>query len=112
MMTMASLHVDHFTPRSEGGKSVFENLCLSCPFCNQFKGVQQFARDPLTSRRVRLFHPRRDRWREHFEWSTTGTEIIGLTPRGRATVVALKLNHPWALKARGFWVANGIHPPE
>lgn len=109
---MAVFHIDHIIPKSADGKTEFKNLCLSCPFCNQFKGQQRFARDPRTSKRTRLFHPRRDRWREHFRWSADGTRIIGLTPRGRATIVAINLNHPLALQARSFWVASGIHPPE
>lgn len=78
-ITMARFHIDHIVPRSAGGKTVFENLCLSCPFCNLFKRQQQVARDPRTGRQVRLFHARRDQWHKHFCWSTTGTEIIGLT---------------------------------
>ncbi|MGH9854932.1 MAG: HNH endonuclease [Blastocatellia bacterium] len=30
-MTMARFHIDHIIPRSAGGATVFENLCLSCP---------------------------------------------------------------------------------
>ena len=29
-----------------------------------------------------LFHPRRDRWSEHFRWR--GPRLVGLTPAGRA----------------------------
>ena len=111
-MTMAQFHIDHITPRSAGGVTEFENLCLSCPFCNQFKRQQQFARDPKTGRRTRLFHPRQDDWSKHFRWNEDGAEIVGLTSRGRTTVFALNLNHPLAVKARSFWVASGIHPPD
>jgi hypothetical protein len=111
-MTLATFHLDHVIPQVAGGTTVFENLCLSCPFCNQFKGEQWRARDPETRRLVTLFHPRRDHWAEHFEWSRDGTVIVGLTSRGRATVNALQLNNPISLIARRFWVASGIHPPE
>lgn len=111
-MTMASFHLDHIIPRSKNGKTEFANLCLSCPFCNQFKSEQVFARDPKTGRQAKLFHPRQDQWHKHFRWSKNGLEIIGITARGRATVIALNLNHPLALRARNFWVANGIHPPD
>lgn len=109
---MAQFHIDHIRPRSAGGITEFENLCLSCPFCNQFKRQQQSARDPQTGKRTQLFHPRRDDWTKHFEWSADGVEVIGLTSRGRATIAALNLNHPLAVKARSFWVASGIHPPD
>ena len=45
--------------------------------------------DPRTSR-VRLFHPRQDRWDEHFE--RNGVLIVGRTAVGRATVGLLKMN--------------------
>ena len=111
-MTMAIFHIDHIIPRFVGGQTEFDNLCLSCPFCNQFKHQQVFARDPQSNRKVKLFHPRQDHWRKHFQWSANGTQIIGLTARGRATVVALNLNNPLALNARSYWVACGIYPPD
>jgi len=111
-MTLATFHVDHIVPKALGGATEFENLCLSCPFCNQFKKRQLRARDPVTGRAVRLFNPRRDEWHEHFQWSHDGTEIIGLTATGRATAEALRMNNPIALTARRYWAASGIHPPE
>jgi hypothetical protein len=48
----------------------------------------------------------------HFKWSDDGTEIIGLTASGRATVVALKLNNTFAIEARSNWVSAGWHPPK
>ena len=110
-MTLATFHLDHIIPRSAGGTTTFENLCLSCPLCNQFKHGVLRARDADTGRLVRLFNPRRDRWRTHFRWSDDGTQIIGLTARGRVTVTVLRLNNPIALRARSFWVASGLHPP-
>lgn len=110
-MTMATFHLDHIIPRSAGGATEFENLCLSCPFCNEFKGDGWRARDSQTGRQVALFNPRRDRWLRHFQWSQDGTLIIGLTARGRATVTALRLNNQLAQTARRFWAASGIHPP-
>ncbi len=110
-MTMATFHLDHIKPQAAGGATEVANLCLSCPFCNEFKGEQWRARDPITNRLTRLFHPRRDRWHKHFQWSADGTIIIGLTARGRATVIALRLNNPIAQTARRFWVASNIHPP-
>jgi len=40
-----------------------------------------------------------------------GTEIIGLTPCGRATISALKLNSNLAVTVRKNWVTAGWHPP-
>lgn len=111
-MTLATFHLDHIIPRSAGGETRFENLCLSCPFCNQFKRKRWRARDPETNRLTPLFNPRQDTWSEHFQWSQNGIEIIGLTLCGRATIAALKMNNQISLTARRFWVASGIHPPE
>lgn len=111
-MTLATFHLDHIIPQAEGGATEFQNLCLSCPFCNEFKGGRWRSRDPQTGRQVRLFNPRRDRWHKHFRWSEDATRIVGLTARGRATVAALRLNNQIAQTARRFWVAAGIHPPK
>jgi hypothetical protein len=104
--------LDHIVPEARGGKTVEDNLWLACVACNEFKGTQMQAREPATGRRVRLFNPRRQRWKEHFRWSEEGIEIIGLTPRGRATVAALHLNRPEVVGARWLWVQAGWWPPE
>jgi hypothetical protein len=59
-----------------------------------------------------LFNPRTEHWPQHFSWDGEGTRIIGLTPTGRATVEALKLNNPYIVSARRMWVLAGWHPPE
>src|SRR5262249_4787710 len=104
-------HIDHIIPTARGGATVFGNLCLSCPFCNQFKQQRTRARDPQTGRTTRLFNPRRDKWRQHFKWSDDGTQLVGLTASGRATVSALCMNNAISVKARGYWVVSGVHPP-
>ena len=74
--------------------------------------ILQSPSDPLTGERVPLFHPRRQQWREHFCWSEDGSEIIGLTPMGRATVAALNMNHLAIVEARRRWARVGWHPPQ
>ena len=102
---------DHIQPRSKGGDTSFENICLACRSCNEFKGNLTQAIDPVTAELVPLFHPRRQQWSEHFIWSADGTRIEGLTVIGRATVVALRMNHPVIIGARRRWVSSGWHPP-
>jgi hypothetical protein len=80
--------------------------------CNSFKRTQITARAPLYGRHVRLFNPCRQRWARHFQWSEDGTRILGRTACGRATVLALQLNHIMAVMVRREWVAAGWHPPE
>ena len=45
---------------------------------------------PTTGQTVPLFHPRAQRWREHFTWQ--GALLVGLTPIGRATIRVLNIN--------------------
>jgi plasmid stability protein len=89
-----------------------DNLWLACSLCNDHKGDRIVALDPLTGEIVRLFDPRYQAWREHFGWTETGDRIVGLTPTGRATVVALNLNRPSLVKAREAWVTVGWHLPK
>ncbi len=105
------LEVDHITPKARDGTDEEENLWLACRMCNSCKGTQTHGRDPVSGRRVRLFNPRRQDWSRHFLWSEDGTRIIGRTACGRATVVALQLNHMIAVVVRREWVAAGWHPP-
>ncbi len=106
-----ALTIDHIIPQSLGGTSDLENLCQACWGCNLAKSDRTTAIDPHTGESVRLYHPNHQEWGEHFLWSETGCYIIGLTPAGRATVIALKLNRPQLVEARRYWVQAGWHPP-
>lgn len=105
------LTIDHVTPQSAGGETEFDNLCLACRRCNEFKGSTIIATDPLTGDKVSLFHPRRNRWGEHFTWDATGTRLVGLTTVARATILALAMNDETIVSARRRWVSAGWHPP-
>ncbi len=105
------LEVDHWLPIAKGGKDTDDNLCLACEFCNQYKWTQIEGVDPQSGQTVPLFHPRRQIWEEHFSWSEDGTRILGLTPCGWATVIALRLNNELAVTVRRNWVRAGWHPP-
>ncbi|PZV11723.1 MAG: HNH endonuclease [Leptolyngbya sp.] len=96
-LTVTTFELEHITPRSADGETVLKNLCLSCPSCNRYKAQRQTATDPLTEEMVSLFHPQLQAWTDHFAWSGDATEIIGLTPIGRATIAALKVNRPQTL---------------
>jgi len=110
-ITGARLVIHHIIPEAAGGQTVRENLCMACHSRSEFKGAQVEAKDPLTGRRVPLFHPRQQLWSAHFSWSEDGTTLIGLTPAGRATVGALHMNHPAVVEARRRWARVGWHPP-
>jgi 5-methylcytosine-specific restriction endonuclease McrA len=103
--------VDHIVSEASGGETEIENLCLACHSCNEFKGARVASEDPMTGKTVALYHPRRQRWADHFRWSWDGGEVVGTTAIGRATVAALKMNHPIIVQARRRWGAVGWHPP-
>ncbi len=109
---MDQLEIEHIIPRAVGGSSEESNLWLACGLCNGFKGIQVICFDPETSDEVSLFNPRTQSWLEHFRWDETGAYITGLTPVGRATVVALQLNNEIAITVRRNWVTAGWHPPQ
>lgn len=106
------MEIDHLIPQSLGGLTEEDNLWLACSLCNDHKGDRIAALDPATDEIVRLYNPRHQAWREHFAWTGEGDRIVGLTPTGRATVVALNLNRPSLVKARQAWVTVGWHPPK
>lgn len=105
------LEIEHIVPKAAGGSDNEENLWLACRLCNSYKGIQTRASDPLTDRKVKLFNPRRQKWGLHFIWTNKGTHISGITATGRATVLALQLNNPYAVTVRHAWISAGWHPP-
>jgi len=105
------MEFEHLTPLSALGETVEENLWLSCRNCNGYKQARIEAVDPETNQAVRLFNPRRQIWDEHFRWSEDRVTVIGLTPMGRATVEALKMNNPRIVASRRLWVSAGWWPP-
>jgi 5-methylcytosine-specific restriction endonuclease McrA len=109
-ITGQTFHLDHVKPRSRGGSTSFENLCLACPRCNQIRQHRTDAVDPLTKRRVPLFNPRVDKWDDHFAWSAGYTRILGKTPAGRATAAALRMNGRARMRARRLWLLLDLIP--
>ena len=82
--------VDHVISRKHGGATQAENLAFACYLCNRYKGSDIASLDPATQELVRLFHPRQDRWDEHFR--IVGPILEPLTPIGAATARLLRLN--------------------
>ncbi|HEY52595.1 MAG TPA: HNH endonuclease [Caldilineae bacterium] len=112
VLSGVSLAVDHIIPIALNGGTTRDNLWLACRSCNEFKGSKIQAEDPVTGQLAPLFDPRRQDWSTHFRWSKDKTEIEGLTPTGRATVDALRLNRPALVHSRRRWVSVGWHPPK
>jgi hypothetical protein len=109
---MGRLQIDHIKPVAKGGADSEANLCLACELCNQYKWTKTDGIDPQSGQRVPLFNPRQQKWSDHFAWSVSGVEIIGRTPTGRTTVIALRLNNELATTVRKNWIQAGWHPPQ
>ncbi|HKQ48190.1 MAG TPA: HNH endonuclease signature motif containing protein [Phycisphaerae bacterium] len=106
----ATFHVDHVIPISAGGRTQLDNLAWACVSCSLRKAARQSAMDPQTGEAAPLFNPRVDEWSDHFRWD--GPRAIGLTPIGRATIVALQMNRPLILAIRAEETKLGRHPTD
>jgi hypothetical protein len=108
---MQAFSVEHIDPRSRAGATTADNLAYACQGCNNHKYNRTHGPDPVTGEAVPLFHPRRQSWRDHFAWTADGATVVGLSPTGRATVEALRLNRDGLVNLRRLLFAAGEHPP-
>lgn len=95
---LAALHIEHIRPRKHGGTDDDSNLCLACIDCNLHKGSNLTGIDPITETITPLFHPREQRWEDHFMWD--GIRIAGRSAIGRTTVRVLCMNSEEQLELR------------
>jgi 5-methylcytosine-specific restriction endonuclease McrA len=105
----ATFEIDHIVARKHEGPSVASNLCLSCYYCNSFKGSDLTSIDRKTRKITPLFNPRRHKWTKHFRWD--GAVLTGCTPIGRVTVSLLKINDPFRVELREELIEEGVFPP-
>jgi len=87
---------EHIIPVSKDGITHLDNLC---------------SYDPISHSEVPLYHPRTQDWYEHFSWSDDYLYIVGLTPVGLATVLALQMNREGVINIRTLLLLVGKHPP-
>jgi hypothetical protein len=71
---------------------------LACRYCNLLKGPNLTSTDPDSDEVVRLYHPRRQLWNEHF--LLDAGRIVALTSVGRTTLFLLEMNAPHRLDLR------------
>ncbi|HCN30660.1 MAG TPA: HNH endonuclease [Verrucomicrobiales bacterium] len=83
-------HVEHVVARQHRGEDTLSNLAFACPQCNLNKGPNLSSRDPDSDEVVLLFHPRQQRWEDHFEMREG--RISGKTGTSRTTVFLLDMN--------------------
>jgi hypothetical protein len=103
--------VEHIIPPLHGGLDDESNWALACRSCNLHKSAYVEGIDPETRTTLRLFHPRHDRWADHFRVEAATASIVGLTATGRATVARLQMNAPAPLAARVQWMRLHLFPP-
>ena len=103
-----SYHIEHIIAEKHGGKTQLQNLALSCPPCNSFKGTDFASFDPITEKSAHLFNPRNDVWGEHFIFE--GTFIEGRTIEGRVTAFLLRFNIAERVKERELLWNVGTYP--
>lgn len=104
--------IEHIKALSLGGLSILKNLAYSCHSCNLCKSNKIAAIDPLDKVVVPLYHPRTEKWSDHFEWNEEEVEVIGLTAIGRATIHSLRLNRIELINLRTLLKSIGEHPPK
>ena len=112
MYVLGILEIEHIIPKAKQGTDDEDNLWLACRLCNNYKGTQTDAIDLVTTKKVKLFNPRKQKWSKHFEWSDDGAQIIGITACGRATVIGLQLNNIISVTVRQQWILALWHPPK
>jgi hypothetical protein len=103
-----AFQVDHIIAEKHEGETVLDNLALSCPNCNRFKGSDIGSIDRENGQLTALYHPRTQAWEDHFRLD--GPLIVPLTPEGRVTVRLLRLNRPEQLDERRGLITLGRYP--
>ncbi len=110
--SLSRFTVEHIHPKKLGGTDSLSNLAWSCGNCNSHKAVAIQALDPATLLMTPLFHPRNQKWHDHFMWSEDELNIIGITLTGRATIERLQMNRQEAVNLRKLLIPAGLHPPD
>jgi hypothetical protein len=108
-LDVAHFEIDHIRAQVHGGETVLENLAWACFRCNNGKGTNLSGVDRATGNVEPLFHPRHDRWDDHFQWD--GPRLQGKTPIGRASIAVLNMNAPSRVGLRKQLIEEGVFPP-
>jgi HNH endonuclease len=85
-----SYHIDHIISLKHGGKTELDNLAYACSLCNQFKGTDLGTYLDNSKRLIRLFNPRKDSWKSHFD--IDNGVFMPKTLIAEATIKVLNLN--------------------
>jgi HNH endonuclease len=93
-----TFHLEHVIAKQHGGDDDESNLAWACSRCNHRKGTNLASRDPESGAIVEVFHPRRQKWSDHF--GLRDGRIVGSSPTGRATVRLLDMNEGRRVRLR------------
>jgi hypothetical protein len=90
--------IDHIIAQKHRGPTIESNLAWSCYYCNSYKGPNLSGWLLESDQVVRLFHPRKDAWDDHFAWRRA--LLLPKSAIGQATIEVLEMNHPDAVQLR------------
>ena len=106
--TVFGCEVDHVISAKHGGTTDADNLAYACAFCNRAKGSDIGSVVQGTGLYVRFFHPRLDRWTEHFRLDDV--MIRALSDIGEVTARLLAFNTGERLLERQVLREVGRYP--
>ncbi len=100
--------MDHIISVKHSGPTEADNLACACFLCNNSKGSDLGSIYWPTRQLTRFYHPRIDRWAEHFQLD--GAMIQPLTDIGEVTALILIFNAEDRLAERRILLGNGKYP--
>ena len=100
-------HFEHIIALQHGGTTHLDNLAYACSVCNWKKGPNLSTIIEEDGPVIRLFHPRKDNWADHFE--VVEGVIHAKTDIGAATVKLLEFNHPDHIIERQQLIRLGLY---
>lgn len=106
--SLFTFEMEHIIAEKHDGITVVENLALSCPCCNRFKGTDLGSIDPETRQLTPFFNPRIQEWSDHFRLE--GGAIVPRTPEGRVTAKILQFNLLERILEREQLISIGEYP--
>lgn len=99
--------IEHIISIKHGGKTVLSNLAYSCFFCNNAKG-SDLGTIVKNEDFVRFYNPRKDDWKEHFEFDKH--IILPKTNIAEGTIKILGLNSEDRLTERKAFFEAEFYP--
>ncbi len=107
-----TFHIEHVVPRSRGGRTVMNNLAMSCPGCSLAKADRTAGPDaggqPQPFFNPRDYEPWQLGWHLHFVLDRDTGLIVPRTPMAEATIQAMRMNDSLRAVARKLQILAGL----